>query len=252
MKKTILSILLLLGLSCVIYAQDLLTNDLNLSLLFPSYNGSSTVNTDEVPGLTQMAYSPNYSDSFGGKLGYGALNIIFGLGSYLAGDWGWGIGLTLWQGLGFAGFLGFGWADIIAGTFFDGYDKRWKAGGMAALGGLTLGPLFFVVSLLGGEIADFETCLWMSVGGAVIGGIVMFCLEPEGVEYHSDSLDMGLAMASFGLWTTGIIFGIILPFLPTPNQSKTAQLDDPRNWTIGVAPVSDRRFAGQIVFTAHF
>jgi len=252
MKKAILSIFLLLGLSCVIYAQNLLTNDLNLSLLYPSYTGSFTVNADVTPRLTQMAYSPDYSDSFGGKLGYGALNIFFGLGSYLAGDWGWGIGLTLWQGLSFTGFMGLGWADIAAGTFFDGYGQRWKAGGLAALGGLAFGPLVFVVSLLGGEIMDFQTCLWMSIGAAVIGGIVTFCLTPEGVEYHSDPLDMGVAMASFGLWTTGIIFGVILPFLPTPNQSKTARLDDPRNWTIGVAPASDGRFAGQIAFTAHF
>ena len=50
------------------------------------------------------------------------------------------------------------------------------------------------------------------------------------------------------LWVSGIVYGLITPF----SEPKTAQLNDPRNWTVAVFPTTDRRVAGALTFTAHF
>jgi len=243
MKKTILAIFLLFCISSMTYSQEFAADNYKLPALF--------LPDTEMFLLTQTAYSVDYSSTFGGKLGYGLLNVFFGLGSYLAGDWGWGIGLTLWQGLGFAGFLGFGLRDLAAGTFFDGYGERWIQAGAGALAGLVTGALSCVAVAYYYPGTDFTTLMWTTIGFTLIGGVVGFIINPEGVNY-TDPDNMGLAMASFGIWVTGVIFGIILPYLPTPHQVKTARLDDLRNWTIGLAPASDRHLTGQIAFTAYF
>ena len=255
MKKIILTILLLLCLSSITYSQGLAADNLQLPVLF--------LPNSEILSLSQMAYSPDYSATFSGKLGYGFLNAFFGLGSYLAGDWGWGIGLTLWQGLGFAGIIGFGWNDIITGRFFDGFtSKSWEHIGIFTLSGLGLGPLLFFFGLLGGGFLPFEAYLFASLGGAVFGGILGLC-SPRG--YQSDGKDhqsTGVLsfewdLFSFGFWSAGVIFGIILPYLHRPknvpvDEPPTARPDDLRNWDIGIIPAPDGRFAGRIAFTAHF
>jgi len=250
MKKTICAFFLFLCLLCVINAQDFAAGELQPPLLFSSGAGSFAVGTDQLFALNQTAYSPQYPSSFGGKFGFGLLNIFFGLGSYIAGDWGWGIGLTVWQGLGVAGVLGFGWDDVMGKTFFNGFGNRWTYTGWGLLSGLGLGLCLNVLIIYGGNIGGYGELIIIPVICAVLGGISGFCVDPEGYSYQSGE-NMKWAVFSLGFWATGAIFGIILPHLPFHNKPQTARLDDPRNWTISFVPVSDGRFAGQIAFNAH-
>jgi len=241
-KKTILLILLFAGLSCLIFAQDLTAGDLQLPAL--------SLPDTEPFGITPMAYNPQYPAGFGGKLGFGLLNTFLGLGSYIAGDWGWGIGLTLWQGLGIAGVLGFGWNDITGGTFFDGFIKRFPNAGIGFLGGIAGG---FIICLFAG--ANSSEMFWaIMIGTPIIGLLAGFCMDPQGYSYSSEHMEV--AILSFGLWATGVIFGIIVPYLwsgkKSADQTATARPDDLRNWNVGLVPTADGRFAGQITFTAHF
>jgi len=249
MKKSILTVLFFIVLSSVIFAQNQAADDLKLPAIF--------LPEIELSSLTPMAYNPQYPAGFGGKLGYGFLNSFFGLGSYLAGDWGWGIGLTLWQGLGFAGFIGFGWDKLKAGTFFNGYDQRWVNAGLGALSGLAVGPVMYIIGLLGSGIPDLEIVLWSSVGFAVLGTIIGFNghYEPIDGSETSKALVFDWDMFSFSVWTAGIVFGIILPFITNSssnNQPQSARLNDHRNWNIGLVPAADGRVSSQITFTAHF
>ena len=256
MKKTILTIFLLLCPSSIIYSQEIAVNNLQPSAF--SLSDTEMYLSEKPFDLSPMARSPDYPAGFGGKLGHGFLNVFFGLGSYLAGDWGWGIGLTLWQGLGFAGIIGFGWNDITGGTFFDGFSaSSWQHIGLFTLSGLAAGPLLFLIGFFDGDFFPFEVYLWTSIGCAVFGGILGLCsprgFTSDGKNHQSNGvLSFEWELLAFGIWASGVIFGIILPYLPTPDQSKTARLDDPRNWNIGIAPAPDGRFAGQIAFTAHF
>ncbi|MCL2186492.1 MAG: hypothetical protein FWB86_11700 [Treponema sp.] len=242
MKKIIFKTLFFLCFSSIIYSQEFTSGSLQLPALF--------LPDTEMFSLSPMAYSPEYPASFGGKLGYGLLNLFFGLGSYLANDWGWGIGLTLWQGLGFAGFLGFGWNDLIGGTFFNGFEKRGEWAGWGALGGLTI---MGVIGIAGLGSWDISFLYW-TIGVTLTFGLVGFCAPPLGENWSSEE-NMFMAMVSAVVWVSGVIFGIVLPFTrpsASPNEKSTARMNDLRNWNIGIVPASDGHLAGRIVFTAHF
>jgi len=46
----------------------------------------------------------------------------------------------------------------------------------------------------------------------------------------------------------GVVDGFIVPF----KKPKTAQLNDPPNWTAAIFPTPNGRVAGTLAFTAHF
>ena len=261
MKKIILTVSLFLSLSFVIYTQDFVTNDFQLPLFLPLSTGSFALSSDQIYTMSPMAYSPDYSQSFGGKLGYGLLNSFFGLGSYLAGDLGWGIGLSVWQGLGFVGFLGFGWDKLLAGTFFDRFAEKADAAGEAALYSLAAGPAAFIVCLCFGAFLPLEAVLLISAISAVV--VPMFTFFGHYEVYKKSTVEGGTDweifvfdwdMISLFIWGTGVIFGIFVPFIAktSPDEQPTAQLDDLRNWEFGVVPAPNGRLAGRIAFTVHF
>ncbi|MCL2179736.1 MAG: hypothetical protein FWB83_01280 [Treponema sp.] len=172
-KKNIVLIIILLttGLSLV-QAQETVTNEMVTLALFPQYD------TGQMLNITPLAYPA----SAVGKIGMGFLNIFFGLGSWISGDWQNGIYLTLMQGGGIALF---------------GFGAAWTSNEPLLL----LTGLPFVVCALG-----------------------------------------------VGLWASGIISGFTAPF----KEPKTAQLNDPRNWTVAFFPAPNGGVAGALAFTAHF
>jgi len=238
MKKFVLAVLIIFNFSNAIHAQDFAAVDFQL----PSY---FTLSTEQTLSLTQMAYDSQYPQSSGGKLGYALLNVFFGLGSWVAKDWGFAVLLTIWQGLGAAGVFGFGWDDIEAGSFFDGFDVRMNQSVTGLLTGAVVG--FFVGLYAGG----FEGLLWGTLACGLIGSIVGFCVPPKDYEFESSKI--GWAVFSLGVWTAGIIFGFVPPFI-SPSESKTektAKLNDIRNWDFCAAPSGNGRVMGRIGFTAH-
>lgn len=145
--------------------------------------------------------------------------------------------------LGAAGVFGFGWDDMIAGTFFNGIDMRWKqAGSGAGIGA--------IIGLIGGLYsATIEGVLLFPLCGAFIGAAIGFCVNPKDYEYESKNI--GWAMFSLGVWATGIIIGFLPVLWPETEGAKTARLDDIRNWTVSFVPSGDGRFMGHIGFIAH-
>ena len=253
LMKKYLAIFFISSLSCLIYAQDFA--DVNYQ--FPQFLplNTASLSNSSMHNLTPMAAenTTNYPSNFFGALGCGLLNIFFGLGSYLSNDWQGGTIIAVWQGLGVAGTIAFGWEDLKAGTFFDGWDGvRWnnaKLGLMIGGGlGLATGSIGW---LYGPSIEGLLLIPLFAVGGGLFGGIIGFCVKPGEVEYTSEN--MKWAMFSVGFWAFGAIIGIISPlFALAQQEEKTAQLNDPRNWNIGLVPTEDGRLAGHISFTAHF
>ena len=174
-KKKILVIVLLMTVLAAVQAQETVADETPVMALFPQYGAGQMFN------ITPFAYP----SSFGGRLGTGLLNIFFGLGSWISGDWQGGLLITLMQG-----------------------------GGI----GITL----FAISWL----SD------MDKAEQIVFGI----------------LPIALGIIGVGVWGYGIVAGFIAPF----TQPKTAQLNDPRNWTVAVLPTPNGRVAGALAFTAHF
>jgi len=87
----------------------------------------------------------------------------------------------------------------------------------------------------------------MQVGGiALIGlGAEMYTKAPELMLFLLPAI---VGITGVALWGVAVIDGFIAPF----KAPKTAQLNDPRNWTVAFFPASNRRVAGALAFTAHF
>ncbi|MCL2443828.1 MAG: hypothetical protein FWD13_10255 [Treponema sp.] len=84
-------------------------------------------------------YSTGYSNfSVGGKLGVGFLNIFLGLGSYISGEWGDGLFLTLFQGGG-AGLAFWGYYLITNNDLQFGSGRFWRGTGGVFLSCLGVG-----------------------------------------------------------------------------------------------------------------
>ena len=258
MKKIVMTLFILVSFSNVIYAHDFKAAGFQFPLLFPL--STTPLSNLTMPDLTPMAaeYNPKNPESFFGALGAGFLNIFFGLGQFLIYDeWQVGTFLAVWQGLGFIGAVAFGWEDLMAGTFFNGWDgARWNGAKLGLMIGGGLGLATGILSPLagGGFESILLTPLFILVGG-MLGGIIGFCVEPGGIEYTSPE-NMKWAMFSVGFY----LFGAIVLGIPTPvatyfqikaEQKKTAQLSDLRNWNIGIVPTADGRLAGHIGFTVH-
>jgi len=256
MKRIMITALLIAGLSGLIHAQDFAITDLQLPLLLPLNTASSYFSavSDSTPAAAED--KTNYPSNFFGAFGCGLLNIFFGLGSYLSNDPQSGTIIAVWQALSVIGVIGFGWDDLMAGTFFNGWgDLRWNNARIGFLIGGGLGLAAGILSPLAG--GGFESILltpFFGIVGGLAGGIIGFCIKPNGVNYTSKN--MYWAMFSVGLWVFGAIIGICTPvvayFDKKAKQKKTAQLSDLRNWNVGFAPTEDGRFTGHIGFTAHF
>jgi hypothetical protein len=98
MKKTniILAIVLLTAGLAVVQAQETVTNE-SLAMVSPTWADQFPQHgTGQMFNITPFAYP----ESVGGKVGTGFLNILFGLGSWISGDWESGIKITLYQGIG--------------------------------------------------------------------------------------------------------------------------------------------------------
>jgi hypothetical protein len=87
-KSIILAIVLLMAGLAAVQAQETATEQTPVTALFFQYDAGQTLN------ITPLAYP----GSFGGRLGMGFLNLFFGLGSYISGDWPRGILITILQG----------------------------------------------------------------------------------------------------------------------------------------------------------
>jgi len=145
--------------------------------LFPQYG------TGQMFNLAPMAYP----SGFGGQFGMGLLNIFFGLGSFISGEWLDGMLIGFMQGGGIGVFvLGLWWFDSMKGD---------------AAAVLLLGPVWAIT----------------------------------------------VAVLGVGLWGWGVLSGFFTPF-----TTKTAKLNDPRNWTAALYPTQNGRAEGVLAFTAHF
>ena len=84
------------------------------------------------------------------------------------------------------------------------------------------------------------------------GGIALFGLGAAWASSEPLLLLTGLPFVvcalGVGLWASGIISGFTAPF----KEPKTAQLNDPRNWTVAFFPAPNGGVAGALAFTAHF
>jgi len=159
----------------VVQAQETIANEAPVMALFPQFGAEQMLN------ITPFAYPA----SVGGKIGMGFLNIFFGLGSWIAGDWQNGLYLTLMQGGGIA-------LTILGSEWFN-----------------YMGPEKYII------LGIFP----------VLTSITGVCL-----------------------WAWGVVDGFIVPF----KKPKTAQLNDPRNWTAAIFPTPNGSVAGALAFTAHF
>ena len=93
LKKSIVFVIVFLVVGLVVVqAQESDSGEMLTIALFPQYG------TGQMLNLSPMAYPA----SGGGKLGIGFLNIFFGLGSYVSGDWRSGLKITALQGSGLA------------------------------------------------------------------------------------------------------------------------------------------------------
>ncbi|MCL2211979.1 MAG: hypothetical protein FWB95_08775 [Treponema sp.] len=256
MKKIVLAVLIIACFSNAVYTQDFEIDNYQFPLLFPM-NTALTFNP-VTPCLTVMADESEYKypSNFFGALGCGLLNIFFGLGSFLANDWITGTIFAAWQGASVISAVILGWPDLMAGTFFDGWDKeRWDNAGKGLMIGGGIGLAAGICSLFtGGGFEMFLMTPLFGIVGGVLGGIIGFCVQPDGVKYTSEN--MNWAMFAVGVWAFGAILSVIPPvvmyFYDNPKQNKTAQLNDLRNWDISLFPADDGRLMGHIVFTAHF
>jgi len=128
-KSIILAVVLLVAGLAVVHAQEIVADEAPVIAVFPQYGMGQMFN------VTPMAYP----SGIGGKLGIGILNIFFGLGSYIAGDWPSGLLITAFQGGGIAATaLGIWWMSSI---------DIWT--GIASLGIL---PLLALGTTIGGGI----------------------------------------------------------------------------------------------------
>jgi hypothetical protein len=168
-KRIILfAVLLVIGLQ-VVQAEETVADKTLIMPFLPQYSVEKMFN------LTPMAYP----SSVAGKLGMSFLNIFFGLGSWISGDWKNGIQLTMYQG-----------------------------------GGLAL--------VLWAATWDREAYYWLVPIAVPVCGIFF--------------------------WAGGVLAGFFTPFTGV----RTAQFNDPSNWTVALFPNKKGSIAGTLAFTAHF
>ncbi len=91
--------------------------------------------------------------------------------------------------------------------------------------------------------------------GDIFGGVVTTVAEGGGIALLAlgiSSESSGMVYAGAALLGAGIGWGIVRPLFYNPQPSKTAQLNDLRNWTVSFIPINEKEFAGKISFAAHF
>jgi hypothetical protein len=93
LKKNIVLVIFLVAAGlAVVQAQETVADETPVTAVFPQYG------TGQMFNLTPMAYP----SGFGGRLGIGFLNIFFGLGSWISGDWWGGLKIGLFEACGMA------------------------------------------------------------------------------------------------------------------------------------------------------
>ena len=96
------------------------------------------------------------------------------------------------------------------------------------------------------------------LGGTIIllGDIAGIGLIINGFEVAGTYATMGKALGSIilggGIYLFTLSYGFYRPFRYQRRSSKTANLDDLRNWNIGLVSDENGRIGGRIAFTAHF
>ena len=153
-----------------------------------------------------------YKDfSTGRRVGAGFLNIFFGLGSFTMGDWKGGITCLLYD------VISIPWFGLSALMLFG--DGEWfsfpnysnSTSGNQSVEIAILKPIWFVIR------------------------VVVWALPYLGI-------------ASYPL---SYLYKFIRPFNYQRSGSKTALINDPRNWNVGFIPDRKGRINGVISFTAH-
>ena len=105
------------------------------------------------------------------------------------------------------------------------------------LGSYTMGDWLGGTIILLGDIAG--------VGLLIYGFDVAGTYSTMGKAFGSIILGSGICLYTLG-------YSFYRPFRYKSRSSKTANLDDLRNWDIGIASNENGRIVGRIAFTAHF
>jgi len=239
MKKTIMTVLIFIFLSNITYAQNIFSQT---GFAQTGFAQTGFTNAD----LQLPLYIPQSGAEFLTPMGYhagsGFLNIILGLGSWMAGDEKGAIPITIVQAAGLICAIGFGSRDISSGewTFLKAPLTRTGIGLAFGIGIGSLSVLFF---------KDIMVLPLVALGGSFIG----YCTVFFDKNIHSSSK---MAAASVAVWALGVFGGFLVPMLYQRNeaqaQSQTAKLNDARNWNFAFFPNESGRLTGYLAFTAHF